>query len=120
MSAEEGASRFSGSDPGYKYTRLGNPTVHALEEAIRELEGGYSALGTSSGMAAVSTVLLTFLRSGDHVIVSDAVYGPIRLLLERRLDGDHAGRWQESPFDAEKHHREEGQPENRDGDENQA
>jgi methionine-gamma-lyase len=84
-SAEEGAARFSGSSPGYKYTRLGNPTVNALEEAVRELEGGYGALGTASGMAAVSTVFLTFLRSGSHVVGTDAVYGPTRLLLERHL-----------------------------------
>jgi len=84
-SAAEGAARFSGSAPGYKYTRLGNPTVNALEEAVRELEGGYGALGTASGMAAVSTVFLALLRSGSHVIGTDAVYGPTRLLLERHL-----------------------------------
>jgi methionine-gamma-lyase len=49
-SADEGAARFSGSAAGYKYTRLGNPTVHALEEAVRELEGGHAGLGTASGM----------------------------------------------------------------------
>jgi len=84
-SADEGAARFSGSATGYRYTRLGNPTVHALEEAVRELEGGHAALGTATGMAAVSTVFLTFLRSGSHVIGTDAVYGPTRLLLERQL-----------------------------------
>jgi len=84
-SADEGAARFSGRAEGYKYTRLGNPTVRALEEAVRELEGGYAALGTATGMAAVSTVFLTFLRAGSHVIGTDAVYGPTRLLLERQL-----------------------------------
>jgi methionine-gamma-lyase len=84
-SAEEGAMRFSGASPGYKYTRLGNPTVHALEVAVCELEGGRAALGTASGMAAVSTVFLTLLRAGSHVIGTDAVYGPSRLLLEGKL-----------------------------------
>lgn len=84
-SADEGAARFSGEDPGYKYTRLGNPTVRALEEAVCELEGGAAALGTATGMAAVSTVFLSLLRSGAHVIGTDAVYGPTRLLLERQL-----------------------------------
>jgi len=72
-SADEGASRFAGTSPGYVYTRLGNPTVAALEQAVCELEGGHAALGTASGMAAVSTVFLTFLRSGSHVIGTDSV-----------------------------------------------
>ena len=55
------------------------------EQAVCALEGGYAALGTASGMAAISTVLLTFLRSGDHVVGTDAVYGPTRLLLEKQL-----------------------------------
>lgn len=84
-SAEEGAARFSGEDPGYKYTRLGNPTTNALERAVCALEGGHSALGTASGMAAVSTVFLTFLEAGSHVVGTDAVYGPSRLLLEHQL-----------------------------------
>jgi methionine-gamma-lyase len=84
-SAEEGAARFAGTDPGYKYTRLGNPTVRALERAVCELEGGHDALCTATGMAAVSTVILSLLKSGDHVIGTDAVYGPTRLLLERHL-----------------------------------
>jgi len=84
-SAEQGAARFSGEDPGYKYTRLGNPTVRALAQAVCDLEGGHAALGTASGMAAVTTVMLTFLRSGSHVVGTDAVYGPTRILVEEHL-----------------------------------
>jgi methionine-gamma-lyase len=84
-SAEQGAARFAGTEEGYIYTRLGNPTTAALEKAVCELEGGHAALGTASGMAAISTVMLTFLRSGDHVVGTDAVYGPSRLLLEHQL-----------------------------------
>ncbi len=84
-SAEEGAARFSGEAPGYKYTRLGNPTTSALESAVASLEGGYSALGTASGMAAISTVFLTFLEAGAHVVGTNAVYGPSRILLEKQL-----------------------------------
>jgi len=83
--AEEGAARFAGEDPGYKYTRLGNPTTRALEECITELEGGYDALGTATGMAAISTVFLTLLKPGDHVVGSISVYGPTRTLLEQQL-----------------------------------
>jgi len=84
-SAEQGAARFEGSEGGYIYTRLGNPTTRALEKAVCELEGGHGGLGTASGMAAISTVFLTFLRSGDHVVGTDAVYGPSRLLVEKQL-----------------------------------
>ena len=84
-SAEEGAARFAGTDPGYRYTRLGNPTTRALEHAVCSLEGGYAALATSSGMAAVSTVTLALLAGGDHVVATDAVYGPTRTLIERQL-----------------------------------
>jgi len=83
--ADQGAARFAGTEPGYIYTRLGNPTIRALETALAQLEGGYAGLGTASGMAAISTVFLTFLRSGDHVVGTDAVYGPTRLLLEKHL-----------------------------------
>jgi methionine-gamma-lyase len=84
-SADEGAARFSGQ-PGFKYTRLGNPTTGALQDAVCTLEGGFAGLGTSSGMAAVSTVLLTFLGSGAHMIGTDAVYGPTRVFATRHLD----------------------------------
>jgi methionine-gamma-lyase len=83
--ADQGAGRFAKTEPGYIYTRLGNPTTAALEDAVCQLEGGHKALGTASGMAAISTVMLAFLRSGDHVIGTDAVYGPSRLLVEQQL-----------------------------------
>jgi len=82
---DEGAARFAGTDSGYKYTRLGNPTTRALEQCVCELEGGYAALGTASGMAAISTTFLALLKPGDHVVGTDAVYGPTRLLLETKL-----------------------------------
>ncbi|MGZ6972274.1 MAG: PLP-dependent transferase, partial [Thermoanaerobaculia bacterium] len=47
--ADEGAARFQGRDPGYKYTRLGNPTVAALEACLAILEGGCGALGAATG-----------------------------------------------------------------------
>jgi len=84
-SAAQGAARFAGEDPGYIYTRLGNPTTRALEQAVAQLEGGHGALATASGMAAVSTAFLALLKSGDHVVGTDAVYGPTRVLLEKHL-----------------------------------
>ncbi len=84
-SAEEGAKRFSGEDPGYIYTRLGNPTTATLQEAVATLEKGTDALATSSGMAAVSTIYMTFLEVGAHFICSEAVYGPSRVVMEKEF-----------------------------------
>lgn len=82
-SAEEGAARFAGTSPGPIYTRMGNPTVQALEECVAGLENGCGAIANATGMAAVSTVLLTLLRQGDHVVGTRPVYGPSRGLIDR-------------------------------------
>jgi len=83
--ADEGAARFLGKDSGYKYTRLGNPTVAALEECVAELEGGYGAVGTATGMGAATTTFLALLRQGDHVVGTHPLYGPTRALLEKQF-----------------------------------
>ncbi len=72
---DQGARRFAGEEAGYIYTRLGNPTVAELEEKIAALEGGEAALGAASGMAAISTALLSLLKQGDHVVAGDTLYG---------------------------------------------
>lgn len=82
-SVDQGAARFAGTEDGYIYTRMGNPTVAALEEAITMLEGGHSALATSSGMAAIVNVFFTYLRAGTHMIGTDSVYGPSRVVVEK-------------------------------------
>ncbi|HSP34376.1 MAG TPA: aminotransferase class I/II-fold pyridoxal phosphate-dependent enzyme [Thermoanaerobaculia bacterium] len=82
---EEAAARFEGKSNGPLYTRVGNPTVQALEQAIAELEGGAGAVATATGMAAVSTVLLALLRSGDHVVATDPLYGATIKMLQSRL-----------------------------------
>ena len=79
--ADHGASCFGG-EPGYKYTRLGNPTTEALEKNIAELEGGCGGLGAASGMAAVNMVYLTILAQGAHVVATESLYGPSRMILE--------------------------------------
>ncbi len=79
--ADEGAARFGGA-PGYKYTRLGNPTIAALEANLAILESGCGALGTASGMAAVNCLYLTFLGQDCHVVATDSLYGPSRTILE--------------------------------------
>jgi len=81
-SADDGAARFSGTKPGYIYTRLGNPTINALEECITELEGGYKGFATATGMAAITTVYTALLQQGAHIVSSETVYGPSRVVLE--------------------------------------
>ena len=80
--AEHGAACFAGESNGYIYTRIGNPTINALETLLAELEGGFGGIATSSGMAAVNTVYGAMLAQGDHVVSSAAVYGPSRVVLE--------------------------------------
>ncbi|MCX8160167.1 MAG: PLP-dependent aspartate aminotransferase family protein [Candidatus Saccharicenans sp.] len=81
-SAEQGAALFSGQEKGFIYTRLGNPTILALEEALATLEKGYGALATATGMAAVSAIYLAFLEKDAHLIGTAALYGPSRTIIE--------------------------------------
>jgi methionine-gamma-lyase len=81
--ADHGARCFSGEEKGYIYTRLGNPTIEDLENTLAELENGYAAVVTASGMAAVNNVYLAILGSGDHMISHNAVYGPSRGIMEK-------------------------------------
>jgi 7,8-dihydropterin-6-yl-methyl-4-(beta-D-ribofuranosyl)aminobenzene 5'-phosphate synthase len=82
-SAEHGAALFAGEEKGFIYTRIGNPTTKALEDCVAALEGGYGALGTASGMAAVTTIYTAFLEKGAHVVSTASVYGPSRTILEK-------------------------------------
>ena len=80
--AQHGADLFAGKEKGYIYTRIGNPTIEALENKLAELENGYKGIALSSGMAAVSAVYMTVLSQGDHMISTGAVYGPTRGVME--------------------------------------
>ncbi|MGC9198480.1 MAG: trans-sulfuration enzyme family protein [Acidobacteriaceae bacterium] len=75
-----------GVDKGYSYSRVSNPTVDALEQALAALEGTRSAVSFRTGMAAISTLLFSLLRSGDHAILSDVVYGGTMRLFREVLD----------------------------------
>jgi methionine-gamma-lyase len=80
--AKQGENRFAGEEEGYIYSRLGNPTVGILEDRMASLEGGEAALAFGSGMAAVSAVLFSLTKSGDHILCSQGVYGCTFGLLE--------------------------------------
>lgn len=71
--------------PGTYYGRIGTPTTQALEEAIRELEGGECTVLVPSGLAACAVGLLSAVQAGDHVLITDNVYGPTRTFAVRFL-----------------------------------
>ncbi len=83
--AEVGAGRFSGAQPGYIYTRMGNPTVEALAQAVAALEGGTWAVATASGMAAIHAVLCSLLSAGDLVVAEECLYGPSYTIIANEL-----------------------------------
>ncbi len=83
-SAEHGADCFAGESDGFIYTRIGNPTIAEFEATIAALENGYNGIAVSSGMAAVNTVYLTYLGSGDHIVCHNTLYGPSRGILEKK------------------------------------
>ncbi|MEO0231537.1 MAG: aminotransferase class I/II-fold pyridoxal phosphate-dependent enzyme [candidate division WOR-3 bacterium] len=73
--AEQGGKLFTGEEEGFIYTRLSNPTVKILEERMAFLEKGECACAFSSGMAAISGVILYFLKPNEKVIYSEPIYG---------------------------------------------
>ncbi len=81
--AAHGAALFAGEEDGFIYTRIGNPTIRALEDSVAELENGCGGIATSSGMGAVCTVYLALLESGTHMVSTASVYGPSRGLMEK-------------------------------------
>jgi methionine-gamma-lyase len=83
--ADQGAARFGGTDPGYKYSRLGNPNTDALAEKIAALENAEAGLCFGSGMAAISTVMFHLVKTGDHVVAADALYGATFAFFEKTL-----------------------------------
>lgn len=82
-SAAHGAALFAGEREGYIYTRMGNPTIRMLEDNLTALEGGAQGFACSSGMGAVSTLVLALLNAGDHLVATDAVYGTTRTAVEQ-------------------------------------
>jgi O-succinylhomoserine sulfhydrylase len=73
--AKQAAARFAGEDQGMVYTRYTNPTVAMFQDRLAALEGAESCVGTASGMAAILATAMVHLRSGDHVVCSNAVFG---------------------------------------------
>lgn len=73
--ADHAANLFSLKELGFIYTRLNNPTNQVLQDRLAAVEGGIGAVVFASGTAAISTGLLTLLKSGDHIVASSSLYG---------------------------------------------
>jgi O-succinylhomoserine sulfhydrylase len=84
-SAADAAARFSGDEPGNIYSRFTNPTVRTFEQRLAALEGGDSCVATASGMAAILSVCIGLLRSGDHIVSSRSIFGSTTKLFDEYL-----------------------------------
>ncbi|MGV8995552.1 MAG: O-succinylhomoserine sulfhydrylase [Parvibaculaceae bacterium] len=84
-SMEAAVKRFTNEEPGFIYSRFANPTIRMFEERMMLLEGAGDARATATGMAAVTSALLCCLKSGDHVLASQALFGSCRFVIEELL-----------------------------------
>ncbi|WP_028534263.1 O-succinylhomoserine sulfhydrylase [Paludibacterium yongneupense] len=73
--AADAAALFLGEREGYTYSRFTNPTVSAFQQRLAALEGGERAIATASGMAAIQAVMMSQLKSGDHIVSSQSLFG---------------------------------------------
>ena len=83
--SDQAANLFALSEAGYIYTRLNNPTNDVLEQRLAALEGGVAAVATASGTAAIATTFMTLLKSGDHIVASNSLYGGTYNMLSNTL-----------------------------------
>lgn len=81
-------ARFKGEEPGHIYSRFSNPTVETFQKRAALLEGAEAARGTATGMAAVTTAVMSQLRAGDHAVAARALFGGCRYVIE-----DYLPRW---------------------------
>ena len=82
---QQGGARFAGEEGGYIYTRLGNPTLGAVEEKLASLEGGEAAMAAASGMGAISSALWTVAGAGQHIVADGTLYGCTFALLNHGM-----------------------------------
>jgi len=83
--AAHGAALFAGEEEGYIYTRIGNPTIRALEDSVAALENGAGGVATGSGLGAISSLYMAVLECGAHMVSTASVYGPSRGLIEKHF-----------------------------------
>lgn len=85
QNAAEAAARFSGDLPGNIYARFTNTTVRVFEERLAALEGGEKCVATASGMSAILATCMALLKSGDHMVASQAIFGTTVVLFQNYL-----------------------------------
>ena len=83
--AEQAEATFLGQATHYQYSRFGNPTVAALERRLAALEGAEACRATATGMAAVSSALLSHLKAGDRIVASRALFGSCHWIVAHLL-----------------------------------
>jgi O-succinylhomoserine sulfhydrylase len=81
-SAEQAEARFKQEDPGFQYTRFGNPTISMFEDRLRIFEGAEECRVTATGMAAVTAAILSYVKTGDHIVAARAMFGSCRNVIE--------------------------------------
>ena len=84
-SPEAAEARFKGEEPGFIYSRYGNPTVRMFEQRLALLEGAEACYGTASGMAAVWAGLLAHLKAGDHIVANRVLFGSCLVIIKELL-----------------------------------
>ena len=82
---EQGGARFAGQEGGYIYTRLGNPSLAAVEAKLASLEGGVAAMAAASGMGAISSALWSAVVGGDEIVADETLYGCTYALLNHGM-----------------------------------
>ena len=82
---DELAAIFEEKQEGYVYTRYGNPTLKALEDKMAALEGAEAGMAAATGMAAITTAILAFVKAGDHVVASTSIYGAAYNFINEKL-----------------------------------
>ena len=111
-SAEEAEARFAGELDGYLYSRYGNPTVSMFEDRMALYEGAEACFATASGMSAVFASLMSYLKNGDEVVASRALFGSCYHILDQILprygiktyliDGTNLSQWEQHITDKTK------------------
>ncbi|HVZ05860.1 O-succinylhomoserine sulfhydrylase [Hyphomicrobium sp.] len=81
-SAEQAEARFKQEDPGFQYTRFGNPTIAMFEDRLKIFEGAEECRATATGMAAVTAAILSYVKAGDHIVAARAMFGSCRNVIE--------------------------------------
>ena len=84
-SAAEAARRFANEEPGNIYSRFTNPTVTMFQDRLAALEGAQACVATATGMAAITTMALGLLKTGDHIVAPRGVFGTVVPLFDQIL-----------------------------------